>query len=38
MRQAISDYLEMELGLELKANWQVFRFSYGNNQGLSLLS
>ena len=33
MRQAISDYLEKELGLELKANWQVFRFSYGNNQG-----
>lgn len=27
-RQAISDYLENELGLELKANWQVFRFSY----------
>lgn len=36
MRQAISDYLEMELGLELKANWQVFRFSYGNNQGRDL--
>ena len=36
MRQAISDYLEMELGLELKVNWQVFRFSYGNNQGRDL--
>jgi len=36
MRQAISDYLEMELGLELKANRQVFRFSYGNNQGRDL--
>ena len=36
MRQAISDYLGMELGLELKANWQVFRFSYGNNQGRDL--
>lgn len=36
MRQAISDYLEMELGLELKANWRVFRFSYGNNQGRDL--
>lgn len=38
MRQAISDYLEMELGLELKANWQVFRFSYGNNQGVTWTS
>lgn len=36
MRQAVADYLESELGLELKANWQVFRFSYGNNQGRDL--
>ena len=28
MRQGISEYLAKELGLELKANWQVFRFSY----------
>lgn len=28
MRQAIADYLVDELGLELKDNWQVFRFSY----------
>lgn len=40
MRQAISEYLENKLGLELKANWQVFRFSYidrnGNEQGRDL--
>lgn len=36
IRQAISDYLERRLGLKLKANWQVFRFSYGNNQGRDL--
>lgn len=36
IRQAISDYLQSELGLELKANWQVFRFSYGKNQGRDL--
>ena len=36
MRQAISDYLRDELGLELKSNWQVFRFSYGNGQGRDL--
>lgn len=27
-RLAISDYLNSELGLELKGDWQVFRFSY----------
>lgn len=36
MREAIGDYLQSELGLELKANWQVFRFSYGKNQGRDL--
>lgn len=40
MRQAISEYLNTELGLELKSNWQVFRFSYidrdGNEQGRDL--
>ena len=36
IRQAIADYLETELGLELKANWQVFRFSYGDDQGRDL--
>ena len=36
MRQAISDYLGSELGLELKGNWQVFRFSYGKDQGRDL--
>ena len=40
MRQAISNYLEQELGLELKSNWQVFRFSYidrnGEEQGRDL--
>lgn len=35
-RQAISDYLENELGLSLKDNWQVFRFSYGNGKGCDL--
>ena len=35
-RQAISDYLETELGLELKGNWQVFRFSYGEDKGRDL--
>ena len=29
MRKAISEYLK-NLGLELKGNWQVFRFSYGD--------
>lgn len=33
MRQAVADYLESELGLELKANWQVFRFSYIDRDG-----
>ena len=33
MRQAIADYLVDELGLELKDNWQVFRFSYINADG-----
>lgn len=28
MRQVIQDYLENNLGLTLKDNWQVFRFSY----------
>lgn len=28
VRVAISEYLESELHLELKANWQVFRFEY----------
>lgn len=40
MREAISDYLVEELGLELKSNWQVFRFSYidsdGNDRGRDL--
>lgn len=35
-RQAISDYLENELGLSLKDNWQIFRFSYGNDKGRDL--
>jgi len=33
MRQAISDYLQSKLGLELKENWQVFRFSYIDRDG-----
>ena len=28
IRKEISEYLEKELGLSLKDNWQVFRFSY----------
>ena len=28
MRAAIEEYLNRELGLELKGNWQVFRFAY----------
>lgn len=36
IREAISDYLATYLGLELKGNWQVFRFSYGNDQGRDL--
>ena len=31
VRQAISEYLEANLGLELKGDWQVFRFSYTVN-------
>lgn len=31
IRLAISEYLQKELGLELKPNWQVFRFSYIKN-------
>ncbi len=31
IRQEISAYLEKELGLTLKPNWQVFRFSYIKN-------
>lgn len=36
MRKAISDYLKLTLGLELKENWQVFRFSYGDDKGRDL--
>lgn len=36
MRQAVDEYLHKELGLELKGNWQVFRFSYGKDQGRDL--
>jgi retron-type reverse transcriptase len=36
MKRAISDYLNSVLGLELKRNWQVFRFSYENDQGRDL--
>lgn len=36
MRQAITDYLDKELGLELKNNWQVFRFSYDGDKGRDL--
>lgn len=28
MRLAIAEYLEKELGLQMKDNWQVFRFDY----------
>lgn len=28
-REAVGEYLEKELGLEMKGNWQVFRFDYG---------
>lgn len=31
MRAAIGEYLSRELGLQLKANWQVFRFDNGEN-------
>ena len=36
LKKTVHDEKMLELGLELKANWQVFRFSYGNNQGRDL--
>lgn len=36
MRIAISSYLKEKLGLQLKDNWQVFRFSYGDDLGRDL--
>lgn len=39
IRLAISEYLETNIGLELKDNWQVFRFSYtekGEDRGRAL--
>lgn len=36
IREAVSRYLECELGLTLKGNWQVFRFSHGDGQGRDL--
>jgi len=36
IRLAISDYLGHKLGLELKSNWQVYRFSYGDDKGRDL--
>lgn len=36
MRHDISEYLGSNLGLNLKGNWQVFRFSYGKNKGRDL--
>lgn len=39
IRKEISEYLSTELGLSLKDNWQVFRFSYirgGKEQGRDL--
>lgn len=36
IKRAIADYLHNELGLELKSNWQVFRFSHGNDEGRDL--
>lgn len=36
MRIAISQYLSDNLGLELKENWQVYRFSYGKDKGRDL--
>lgn len=32
IRRAISDYLAVELGLHLKDDWQVFRFSHGDKE------
>lgn len=39
IREAISQYLETELGLQLKGNWQIFRFDYakgGKHYGRAL--
>ena len=33
MRMDIENYLETWLGLELKSNWQVFRFEYTDREG-----
>ena len=33
MRILISDYLSAAFGLNLKSDWQVFRFSYGGDKG-----
>lgn len=33
MREEIDAYLRRELGLELKDNWQVFRYSYKDEKG-----
>lgn len=33
IRAAIDEYLKTRLGLELKANWQVFRFDYVDRDG-----
>ena len=33
MRREISKYLKEELGIRMKKNWQVFRFSYTNRAG-----
>ena len=30
IRDQINDYLEKELGLKMKGNWQVYRFNYGD--------
>ena len=30
IRDLINDYLEKELGLQMKDNWQVYRFNYGD--------
>lgn len=36
IRRLISNYLDHELGLSLKDNWQIFRFSYANDRGRDL--
>lgn len=36
IRRCMAAYLEGMLGLELKGNWQVFRFSYSDNKGRDL--